>query len=369
MLRRLRLEHFRNYQKLELSLSPGVNAFIGANGQGKTNLLEAVYFLSLLRSFRTTKNNVLCLDGTGGFLIYGEVETASGDTVRLGVRQGAERSLVVNGSPVRKSSDFISRFYCAPFLPEDLSLIKGMPGLRRRFLDIALCQLEPGYLRICQQFHEAVRSRNAMLRTPDRYPREVITAFDPLLVETGAQMECRRRALGEALDQALREASAEFFPDGRLLACSYLSGVGRLMEKPPESVEEIQELYAKSLQESFERDLREGCTRHGPQRGDLACLLQKRNLTSFGSEGECRTAALALRLAMMELLRKKHGGESLTILVDDVLGELDATRRRAFLQRIADAGQILFAGTALPPEFPRGKTALFHVDRGEVQPG
>lgn len=365
MLHRLRLTHFRNYERLHLELSPGVNAFIGANGQGKTNLLEAVHFLSLLRSFRTTKNTLLPLGGTGDFSLYGEADAFPEGLVRLGVRYGSQRLLMVDGACVRRSSDFISRLVCAPFLPGDLAIVKGTPVLRRRFLDIALCQLSPVYLKAYQEFHEALKSRNAMLKTPAKYPRSAITAYDQILVEKAAIVEEHRRDLGENLHRALQQHSPLFFPEGRTMACTYLSGIGRLLERAPGSREEIQAKYAQCLEEAFPRDCREGMTHYGPQRSDLACLLQGKVLASYGSEGECRTAALTLRLAMLQLLRKQHQGRGVTILVDDVLGELDQIRQDAFLEQISQAGQLLFAGTALPKAFPAPR--VFTVENGTLR--
>ncbi|MGN0866651.1 MAG: DNA replication/repair protein RecF [Oligosphaeraceae bacterium] len=365
MLHRFQATHFRNYEQLRLELSPGINAFIGANGQGKTNLLEAVHFLSLLRSFRTTRNALLPLGGTGDFFLYGEADAFPEGVVRLGVRYGSQRLLMVDGQNVLRSSEFISRLLCVPFLPEDLAIIKGPPGLRRRFLDIALCQLSPLYLRAYQDFHEALKSRNAMLKTPGRYPRAAITAYDQILVEKAAIVEEHRRDLGEELHQALQKHSPAFFPDGRTMACTYLSGIGKLLKRAPDSREKIQESYARILEESFERDCREGMTHYGPQRSDLACLLQGKLLVSYGSEGECRTAALTLRLALLHALRSHHRHQGITILVDDVLGELDTLRKQAFLNFIAGAGQVLFAGTALPRDFPDPR--VFVVENGAIR--
>ncbi len=366
MLQKLLITHFRNYEHQSLEFGSGVNALIGANGQGKTNILEAICYLSLLRSFRTSQTSTLLNSGTGSFSLYGEVLDSQGNLTRLGVSHGQERKLVVNGLPVAKSSEFLSRLVCAPFLPEDLSIIKGPPGGRRRFLDIALCQLSPVYLRALQSFNEALKSRNVMLRTPDRYPRAVVTAYDHVMTEHAALLEIERKKATIRLNEAVQRQSELFFPDGRSLALNFVSGIGRLLENVPEDPEEVREKYRKALEESYERDCRDGSTHCGPQRSDMAYTLNGKSLNLFGSEGECRTAAIALRFALLELLRERRGPEEITVLVDDVLGELDATRRKAFLEQITATGQVVFAGTALPPEFSQN-VKIFSVDRGSVQ--
>lgn len=366
MIRRLVLEHFRNYEHQEVEFAAGVNALIGENGQGKTNILEALYYLALLRSFRTTQLNTLPNSGTGNFSLYAEIEDGSGRRTRLGVSNGRERRLVVDGEPVRKSSDFIARLICAPFLPEDLSIVKGAPGGRRRFLDIALCQTRPEYLRSLQAFTSALASRNAMLRVPGKYPRAIVTAYDQVLAEQAAKVEVQRQALAERLNQALDRHSEGFFPDGRKLAVSFVSGIGRLLSRVPDDEEEVRKNYLQALDEGYDHDCKEGNTRLGPQRSDMACTLGKRSLNLYGSEGECRTTAIALRLALLELLREEYGAENVTILVDDVLGELDAQRRKCFLEQLTASSQLVFAGTALPREFAPEKTRVLRVHRGVV---
>lgn len=365
MLLKLVLDHFRNYEHQSLEFDGGVNALIGANGQGKTNILEAIYYLSLLRSFRTTQLSNLLFAGTGQFSLYGEVRNSLGQMTRLGVSHGIERKLMLDGRPVHKSSDFISRLICAPFLPEDLAIIKGPPGGRRRFLDIALCQMSPQYLRALQEFNDALHSRNAMLKTPGRYPKAVVTAYDQVLADRASMLEILRQELARKLNSAVARQSETFFPDGRKLAVNFVSGIGRLLEAPPEEADLVREKYLLALNENYERDCRLGTTNNGPQRSDLACMLNGRSLANYGSEGECRTAAIALRLALLEILKEEHGENEITILVDDVLGELDETRRQAFLSQVIAGGQVIFAGTELPKEFPK-TTKGFIVERGEV---
>ena len=370
MLQRIVIDQFRNYRHQEVTLAPEVNALIGQNGQGKTNLLEAVYYLSLLRSFRTSQLSSLVAYGSQSFTLYGEVrsELDGGRITRLGVSKGHERRLAVDGQPVRKASEFISRLVCAAFLPGDLAIIQGAPGVRRTFLNIALCQLYPDYLIALQAYNEALQSRNAMLKTPDRYPRATVTAYDQVLAQHGAHIEIIRQRFGEALNRAVQQQSELFFPDGRLLSVKFLSGIQFLLDGVAEDEATVNAKFLESLDKNFERDCREGSTRLGPQRSDLACQLNGKPLAQFGSEGECRTAAIALRFGVLELLREQKGQSEITMIVDDVLGELDAVRREAFLQQLTASGQVIFAGTALPPGFGEN-IKTFHVERGHIEEG
>ena len=367
MLQRIVLDQFRNYRHQEVLLAPGVNALIGQNGQGKTNVLEAVYYLSLLRSFRTSKLESLVAYGSQSFTLFGEVksEADGGRITRLGVSNGQERRLMVDGQPVRKASEFISRLVCAAFLPGDLAIIQGAPGVRRTFLNIALCQLYPEYLIALQSYNEALQSRNAMLKTPDRYPRGTVTAYDQVLAQHGARIEVTRQRFGEALNQAVQRQSELFFPDGRQLSVKFLSGIQYLLDGVDTDESAVATKFLESLDKNYERDCREGSTRLGPQRSDMACQLNGKPLAQFGSEGECRTAAIALRFGVLELLREQKGQSEITMIVDDVLGELDATRREAFLKQLVASGQVIFAGTALPPGFG-DNIKTFRVERGNI---
>ena len=201
-----------------------------------------------------------------------------------------------------------------------------------------------------------------MLKTPDRYPRATVTAYDQVLSQHGARIEVARQRFGEALNQAVQRQSELFFPDGRQLSVKFLSGIQYLLDGVDTDESAVATKFLESLDKNYERDCREGSTRLGPQRSDLACQLNGKPLAQFGSEGECRTAAIALRFGVLELLREQKGQSEITMIVDDVLGELDATRREAFLRQLVASGQVIFAGTALPSGFGEN-IKTFRIDR------
>ncbi|MBP5300948.1 MAG: DNA replication/repair protein RecF [Victivallales bacterium] len=366
MLQLITAEKFRNYQHQTVRLASGVNALIGQNGQGKTNLLEAVYYLSLLRSFRTTKIANLVAYGSQSFSLYGEVVGPEQRVTRLGVSNGLERRLVVDGQPIRRASEFISRLVVAAFLPGDLAIVQGAPGERRTFLNIALCQLSAEYMTTLMAYNETLKNRNSMLKAPDQFPREAVTAYDQLLARYGAHIEIARQRFTEALDQAVKRQSELFFPDGRLLSVRFNNAIAPQEDPLAEDEAAVAERFLAELSRTYDRDTREGATRLGPHRSDLSCTLNDKPLAQFGSEGECRTAAIALRFGVLGLLREQRGQSEITMIVDDVLGELDATRRTAFLEQLTASGQVLFAGTALPHGFG-SDVRQFHVHSGSLE--
>ena len=207
MIERLRINRFRNYDVQEVEFAPGVNCLVGVNGQGKTNLLEAVYFLSLLRSFRTNDLNLLRQWNASAFLLRGTVREGDGCTTELFVSYGEERRLKVNETPVYRASDFINHLLCVTFIPEDLSLIQGSPALRRRFLNIAISQTDPAYFRHLQAYQDALQSRNLMLRQPGKYSRQTIAAYDAMLAREGAELEAARIAFVQSLREYLSQLS------------------------------------------------------------------------------------------------------------------------------------------------------------------
>ncbi|MBP5641093.1 MAG: DNA replication and repair protein RecF [Victivallales bacterium] len=365
MLRSIDLFHYRNIDDLHIELLRGVNAFIGSNGQGKTNILEGIYYLSLLRSFRTSQINDLKQWKSPLFRLHGLCSKNGLPDTELEVVYGTERKLSVNGNAVYRTSEFINHFICITFIPQDMELIRGGDALRRRFMDIAISQSSDAYLKTLQAYHEALKSRNLLLKDRDRYDRRVITAYDAVLVQTGVQLELARRAFTDKLNAVLSEKSNALIEDGRMLSVKYLSGIGTLLQTTDDDQPALEQRFMENLDKNYERDCREGFTHCGPHRAELSCLLNGTSLLHFGSEGECRMASLAIKLACVDIIKHNSSNTDVTLLVDDVIGELDNTRQSNFFSQLMDAGQIVLAGTFLPE--PLASIAnVMHIQGGKI---
>lgn len=363
MLHALYLANFRNYSSLRQVFSPGVTVLEGANGQGKSNLLEAIYFLSILRSFRTNQVRHLCCWQKQAFQVGAVLSDDQGIEIgRLSVCFGERRRLLINGVESRRSSDFIGRLNAIMFAPEDLSLIKGVAAGRRRFIDILLSQLYPDYLAALQDYSRALRSRNALLKQSPP-PRAATAAFDAVLINRGTRIYRERLRFATFFSPLLQQA-AEQLAD--------TTGSSFTIRYRPSAIEEqtddnaIEAVYAAQLAESWEKDLLRGHTRIGPHRDDFQILLNEKSLAYFGSEGQCRLAALILKATAAELLQSKN--KQLVILVDDVVGELDNVRRDAFCRLLNRTPQAFVACTSRAVLGSLTPSAVFQVKNGTLTP-
>jgi len=344
-----------------------VNLLVGGNGQGKTNLLEAVYFLSLLRSFRTSRIAELCEWGRSSFFVGGRMGSSGGaaGTVGLAVGVGKVRRMRVDGRRIHRASEFIDKFHCVALVPEDIHLIRGPAAERRRFLDILLSQADRRYLHVLGGYKRLLKSRNAMLRNSGRFGLSAIAAFDEQLLRAGAALIGARARLQERLKASVvGEWKGLSEGPGGELSVEYKSML-RQGEHCEDSEADMIETYRRMLADTVDQDLKEGWTRVGPHRDDLLIFLDGRKLSAFGSEGQCRRAALALRLASIQFLSRSESVK-VVVLVDDVLGELDLERRMRFGERLSACAQVLLALTEVPDWLPRGPAATYNVGNGAV---
>jgi DNA replication and repair protein RecF len=340
ILARLSLQNFRNYERLDFELNPGVTVLVGDNGQGKSNFLEAVYFLAVLRSFRCQQLSSLYRWGTDCFVVRGVLQGEDGREVSLAVQYDRKRQLRVAGQPVARASEFIGNLFTVAFVPEDIELLKGAAGTRRRFLDVTLCQMYPQYLTLLQEYAKAHKSRNALLRH-NTIDRQALTAFDRVMAERGASIIGHRHRFFEELDNH-QEPIAGAYCGGWPLHLNYRPSVG---SNANATVEELTGQLMEALLESLPRDQQRGQTHVGPHRDDYLFMLDDKSLHLFGSEGQCRTAALICKLATAHLLCARKSSESVVLLVDDVIGELDSRHREAFFSLLTQGAQTLFACT------------------------
>lgn len=361
MLTGIELAGFRNYRQLSLFLGPRANLFIGANGQGKTNLLEAVFFLAMLRSFRTSALRDLCAAGTNSFRLAGAVRATStpGWTRQLEVVYGERRQLQLDGQPVRTAGEFIGQFRVVAFTPDDLRLVQGAATLRRRFLDMVLAPSTPAYLHSLQQYVEALRQRNGALRHPQATVKATAVAFEPILAEHGAILTVARRELVELLSAAMAERLSRIL--GRQSAF--------LLRYQAQADTADPGLFRERLATQRERDGERGYTGYGPHLDELVFMLDGHDLRHHGSSGQCRLAALCLKLAVLGWHRTTSlpDERGLIALVDEVTGELDTPTREAYLADLQVADQLLFTFTARPTRlelFP--EVTCFKVREGTV---
>ena len=367
-LANLTLRTFRNYAALDLALAPGVSVFVGRNGQGKSNVLEAVCYLALLRSFWAQNIGILRQWGADGFAVEGRLDCTEGDSLgkhALFTQFGERRLLRLDGNPVERASDFINQFQCVPLVSEDIDLIRGAARERRWFLNIFCSLVQPGYLGHLQALHEAIRFRNAVLWAGDAYPKHVLAAYDELLIKHGAEIEAVRGQVVDRLNEHLGKVAGRLFVDGPgALAVEYSSFADERL-----SVADLATAYREVLVRSQPRDAKEGRTSVEPHLANLNLHLAGRPVARYGSEGKCRLTALALRLASLGVIREPDlRDRAVVLLVDNVFGELDPHRREAFFHCVAEADQVLITATEYPPELPTEGTRVFHVQAGDIHP-
>jgi len=331
-LEHLRLRDFRNYQRLDVDFSPGFHVLLGDNAQGKTNILEAIYLMATLRSFRGVGGAQMIRHGANGYFVGGKVIGQSDHEIKM-FWSARERNLSLDGQPVKKLADFFGSLRTVVFCTEDLQLIKGTARARRRFLDLLLAQTQPGYLSLLQRYMHSVRARNALLkqRSPDEAALE---SFSGEMVK-----------LGNELIRARRELVPKFSPLARL---AYRRIANDAEELRIEYQPSVKADFAVELAQSRAREKSFRATLVGPHRDDLQLLQNEKSAAQFGSEGQKRTLAIALKMAQAEFLTGRHGSAPI-LLIDDVMGELDVKRRSGLLPLLDQArrtsGQVFMTCT------------------------
>lgn len=363
---RLKLSHFRNYSNLELSFSSGLNVVYGNNAQGKTNLMEAIYFLATGRSHRTSRDSELIQDGQAELSVQAMVTRSTGD-LYLELAYGVEsrKQLRINHMPERRVARLVGSVAAVLFSPDDLQIVKGSPGGRRRFLDIELSQISQTYLHHLINYNKVLAQRNVVLKSgqPDKALMDV---YEQQLIEYGSQIINRRFEAVNTLS-GLAERYHKILSDGKEhLEIAYQHP----LEVRPEPLTTqviatgLKALFAKRRSEEIRRQT----TLVGPHRDDLLFSINGKDVRLYASQGQQRTVVLALKLSELEYMQQQIG-EPPVLLLDDVASELDPQRRHFLLSTVQSGIQTFISCTDLEDllvrEWPPDH-ALFRVTAGSV---
>lgn len=363
-LRRIALDGFRNYTDFTADFSPGVNVIWGENAQGKTNLLEAIGFLSGARSHRARGDKELISFHRDRGTITAEVTSRGRDfLLEIQLFRGARRRLFVNHVKCKTAAELGGIVQTVLFCPEDLALIKAGAAERRSFLDHAICQLRPRYAEALAQYSKLLDHKTRILRDWEKHPSllDVLEDFNEAMARAGALVIHYRAHFVRKLAEKAAQIQTEFSGGRETLALHYatVSTVRDPLGPTVELYEDLrrhQDSYAKA-----ERDARSCLS--GPHKDDLVARINGQPARQYASQGQTRTAALSLKLAERELFRDDTGQWPI-LLLDDVLSELDARRQDFVLRRIT-GGQVILTGCEAPDgSFPEGRT--LHIVQGKL---
>lgn len=327
------IRDFRNLERVDLELPPEGAVVVGDNGQGKTNFLEAIYYLQILRSIRDARDQDLTRFDTAGFHISARAHTPESRDISVGFDRNAKRKKVVHdGTEIRRLSDALGALPSVMFSPRDLELVSGSPTERRRYLDLVLALTDRKYLHALQNYRANLARRNAALKNATHRGsadnEQQVAVWEPALAEHGS-------VLIEARARWVRESAVEF---ANLVQRMGEKGKSEIRYVSPFADSEARrDVLLAAFEEKRALDLRRGMTHVGPHRDDLELTLDGRDLRLFGSAGQQRSAAIALRLLEAATLRDHSGAEPL-LLLDDPFAELDIRRASRILVMLEERG-------------------------------
>ena len=332
-IERLALTNYRNYEKLDLSFSPEINVLIGENAQGKTNVMEAIYVLSMAKSHRTSNDRELIRWEQEYGKIEGDIHRKYGRLPLELVISKKGKKAKVNHLEQKRLSLYIGQLNVVMFAPEDLNLVKGSPSVRRRFLDMEIGQISPVYLHDLLTFQKVLKQRNAILRDNRgnlKFKDVMFDVYTEQYIQVAIQIIRKRFYFMELLQKWAEPIHKGISRGMESLEISYgtLKGLDS-----GQTQKEMELVLEQRLLEMRSRELERGLTLIGPHRDDLHFFVNGYDIQTFGSQGQQRTTALSLKLAEIELV-KQEVGEPPILLLDDVLSELDDYRQSHLLNTI-----------------------------------
>ncbi|MDY4760749.1 DNA replication/repair protein RecF [Streptococcus thoraltensis] len=357
------LNHYRNYQNISANFSKNLNVFIGRNAQGKTNFLEAIYFLSLTRSHRTRSDKELIAFNQDKLHLSGIVHKQNGK-VPLEIHLSDKgRITKVNHLKQNRLSDYIGNLTVVLFAPEDLQLIKGSPSLRRKFLDIDLGQIKTIYLSDLSQYNHVLKQRNAYLKNTEKVDTTFLSVLDEQLADFGSRVMVHRHKFIKDLEIEANRHHATISEETEKLKVTYDSSIKFT------DLSTLRQDYLQQLTSQHRRDIFKKNTGIGPHRDDISFFINEMN-ANFGSQGQHRSLILSLKMAEIELI-KQSTGEYPILLLDDVMSELDNHRQAKLLEAVLKENvQTFITTTSLEhlKQIPENIT-IFTIDKGTIKSG
>jgi DNA replication and repair protein RecF len=362
----LDLVNFRNYAALHFNPPGGVCVFTGANAQGKSNLLEALSLLATGKSFRAARESDLVRTDTPLARVAAKVQTKNGEVSAAAlitrVGEGARKRFLRNGRSV-PYAQFLGGIAAVTFMPFDLQLVSGPPSLRRRFLNVALSQADRGYYRDHAGYTQIIVQKNALLKTPSGVDRKLLATYNQQLAEIGSRLVCARAAYIRRLSGEAAHVHAGWVGSQPNFALRYQPSPELL--SGDESPGAVMARFENALESIMSLELARKSSLVGPHRDDVEFLLGDQLLSRFGSQGQQRTAVLAAKAAEYALLAQAKGEPPL-LLLDDVLSELDAARRRSFMKSIEGCEQAFVTATDVPELGASGVT-VYEIREGRIE--
>lgn len=339
ILKSINLSRYRNYRDASIAFSEGINIISGNNAQGKTNLLEAVFFLSCVKSFRAKKEKDLIQFGEVSAGIEALIHSYGRDIeVEMLLSSNKKRGIKVNGIDYKKLTEYVGLVQSVLFSPDDLNMIKDGPSLRRRFIDIAILQIKPQYIKILSEHNKIIEHKNKIYKNCEKKPKllELIDVFNIKLSQRTAEIIAYRAEFTEKLNKYISLIFKEMSSGEERINAVYRTdgAVIDVFDKPEENAKRIYDHLCK--RRVAEREAR--LCFIGAHRDDLEIYINDKAAKSFASQGQIRSAVLAMKLAEREIF-EENTGEKPILLLDDVLSELDERRRHFLLNSITE-GQI-----------------------------
>jgi DNA replication and repair protein RecF len=365
-LRRLSLTDFRSYAEAELTLTPGITTFVGSNGQGKTNLVEAAGYLATFGSHRVATDAPLIRQGADRAILRAVISAAGRDSLlEIEINAGRANRVQLNKAPARPR-DALGVLRCVLFAPEDIAVVKGDPDQRRRYLDDLLVAMRPRYAAVRAEYERVVRQRTALLksaRVRGAVPPGALEVWDDHLVSAGAQLTAGRLRLVADLASLVAGSYSAVSGTERDTGLQYRMSAQPGLAPEPDA-EKLAGVIREALALRRRAELDRAVCLVGPHRDELELSIGGLPARGYASHGESWSMALALRLAAYQLVRA--GGEDPVLMLDDVFAELDSGRRERLADLVADAEQVLVTAAVLQDVPPGLAGTRFAVAAGRI---
>lgn len=325
-IKKIFLDGFRNYDNEETIFSENINMITGENAQGKTNLLESIYFTSFGKSFRTNKEKEMIMIGRD-YCRISALYVIDGDETKaeIALSRDGRKAAKIDGRKVEKISELISSFLTVIFSPEDLKIVKDEPEKRRKFIDSELCQLSLSYFEDLSDYKKILAQRNKYLKN-EIIDNDMLDIWDESLADKGVRIIKKRKDFVDRLSLISENIHSSITNGKERSEIEYHPNIEYI-----EDIEDNKKLFLEELKESRQRDLEQGSTHRGPHRDDIDIKIEGMSTRRFGSQGQQRTVALSMKLAEIELI-KEEKNDYPVLLLDDVFSELDMERQRYLVE-------------------------------------